>query len=100
MARTSLFFLPVLFLLLLSSSVSARTFRGHNHFGDRGHGQYEDGVLWGTTNNGKMIEGTYGHGMMSGTVGRYSFSGTYDSGSFSGVVFGYEHPFVHGIYFR
>ena len=80
--------------------MSAGTFRGHNHFGDQGHGQYEGGILGGTTNNGRVIEGTYGRGMMSGTVGRYSFSGTYGSGSFSGVVFGYEHPFVHGIYFR
>ena len=100
MAHTSLFFILLLFLLLLSLSVYAGTFRGHNHFGDRGSGHYERGILWGTTNSGKTIEGTYDNEMMSGTDGRYSFSGTYGSGFFSGTVFGYEHPFVHGTYFN
>lgn len=100
MAKIPMILVVGMALVLLASAASAGTFRGHNHFGDRGSGTYGDGVISGVTNGGKTISGTYGGGFASGTVGRYTFSANYGSGVFSGTVFGYQYPFFHGVYFN
>lgn len=87
-----------LVILGMSTVVSAGNFRGHNHYGDMGHGHYSNGVVWGWTNSGKLISGDYNNGHFSGMVGNKFISGNYNGGYFSGNVQGYSHPYFHGYY--
>ena len=84
----------------MSVAVSAGSFRGHNHQGDRGQGYYSDGDAWGWTNSGKLISGSYSNGHFSGMVGNKFISGNYNNGYYSGNVYGHNRPYFHGRYWK
>ena len=87
-------------VLGMSLAVSAGNFRGHNHYGTRGNGHYSNGEVWGWTNSGKLISGSYSDGHFNGMVGNKFISGNYNNGHYSGNVYGNNHPYFHGRYWK
>lgn len=92
--------LGTILLFVFSLSVSAGTFRGHNHHGVYGQGHYSNGEVWGWTNSGRAISGTYDNGHFSGTIGNKFVSGSYFNGHYSRNAYGARHPYFHGHYWR
>lgn len=94
--------LGILLILTMSMAlaVSAGNFRGHNHYGVRGHGYYSDGIVSGWTNSGRLISGSYSNGHFSGTVGNKFVYGNYHNGYYSGHAYGARNPYFHGNYWN
>jgi hypothetical protein len=100
MKKYAIFGILLVLTLSMSLTVSAGNFRGHNHYGVRGQGHYSDGMIYGWTNSGNLISGSYSNGHFSGTVGNKFVIGNYYNRHYSGQAQGARNPYFHGRYWK